>query len=84
VLIVSAFPNDYMPLPNTLIGALEDQGLSVAELAEDKSDDLRKTFGCWLSLPLSYPLAARLHFQDVRAMETIDYVDCNEIRLTQK
>ena len=109
----------------------------MAELAEDKRDDLCKTFGCWLSQPLSDPLAVRLHFQrllcfeplyrgsppeevgeifrclmpfawgtppihsvalpliasgsawvpglqDGRAMETIDYVDCNEIDLTQK
>jgi hypothetical protein len=71
LLIVSAFPNSYTALPDSVIGALQNQGLSVAELAEDKSDDLRRTFGCWLSKPLPGPLAARLHFRRLLCFEPL-------------
>jgi hypothetical protein len=57
LLVVSAFPNNYQPRPETLIGALQQNGLSVAELAADKDQDLRKLSGFWLSKPLGerYP-----------------------------
>lgn len=49
VLVVSAFPDDYTPLPNSLIGTLYQKGISVAELSKDKAVDLRASFSCWLS-----------------------------------
>lgn len=52
LLIVSAFPNSYLPLPGTLIGALHRRGLSLAELARDKERDLRDVSGFWVSKPL--------------------------------
>lgn len=49
ILIVSAFPNDYIPTRTSLVGALARSGLSIAELARHKAHDLRQTNGFWLS-----------------------------------
>lgn len=48
LLVVSAFPNDYMPT-SSLIGQLARRGLSVSMLAADKEADLRATTSCWIS-----------------------------------
>jgi hypothetical protein len=52
VLVVSAFPNDFLPTPTSLIGALDRKGLSVEALSHDKLVDLRQQFSCWLSKPV--------------------------------
>ena len=49
LLVVSAFPGHYEPVPGTVVGSLHDAGVSVADLASRKEVDLRDAFGCWLS-----------------------------------
>jgi hypothetical protein len=52
VLVVSAFPNDYVATQGSLIGALDRAGLSIVSLSEDKQADLRQQYSCWLSKPI--------------------------------
>ena len=52
VLIISAFPNEYLPTPHSLVGALDRRGLSVRALAKDRAEDLTENFACWLSKPI--------------------------------
>ncbi|MCL6258044.1 toll/interleukin-1 receptor domain-containing protein [Aquiflexum sp. TKW24L] len=54
VLVLSAYPNDYIPTPSSLIGALFSAGLSVSALARDKEIDLRMQFHCWLSKEINF------------------------------
>lgn len=55
ILVVSAFRGNYWPVPGTLIGALEQKGVSVEDLANDKAVDLLETCSCWLSKELRNP-----------------------------
>ena len=53
LLVISAFPDDYLPTPGSVIGALHLRGLDVAALANRKAVDLRAFAGCWLSEDLT-------------------------------
>ena len=53
ILIMSAFPGNYIALKGSLIDALDEKGLSVETLSLDKEVDLRSQLNCWLSKPLS-------------------------------
>jgi hypothetical protein len=66
VLIVSAFPDDYIPTRTSLIGALARVGVSIADLAQDKEVDLRRFSSCWLSRPIARP---GVHFHRVLCFE---------------
>lgn len=68
VLVVSAFPGDYLPTDGSLIGALSRKGLSVAALARDKDVDLRSAYACWLSRPIP-PGAPGLRFSRILCFE---------------
>lgn len=49
ILVISAFPNDYLPTSGSLIGALLKKEINVRKLAKEKEVDLRKLCSCWLS-----------------------------------
>ena len=55
LLVVSAFPHNYDPIPGTLIGALDRKGVSVRRLAKRPEADLRDVFSCWLSQEFDPP-----------------------------
>jgi hypothetical protein len=55
VLVVSAFKDAYYPAPGSLIGALDQKGISVEALAKEKEVDLRQAFSCWISHEISDP-----------------------------
>lgn len=68
ILVVSAFPNDYIPTPSSLIGALGARGVRVADLATKKSVDLRATCSCWLSEPI-LPKLPGIEFKRILCFE---------------
>jgi uncharacterized protein len=70
LLIVSAFPNDYLPTPTSLIGALHRKGLSVEVLAINKDVDLRESFSCWLSKEFT-PQNPGLQFRRILCFEPL-------------
>jgi hypothetical protein len=71
ILAVSAFQKSYEPNPDTLMGALANAGISVADLAKDKEIDLLAQLSCWLSKPLSETQQARFNFKKILCFEPV-------------
>jgi hypothetical protein len=69
ILAVSAFRGNYSPVHDTLIGALDRAGLSVADLALHKDVDLLNQLSCWLSKPLSPAQQARFNVKKILCFE---------------
>ena len=69
IVILSAYPNDYTPVEGTLIGALDNKGLSVAELSKNKEMDLRKFLWCWFSSELSPAQQSQFNFHHILCFE---------------
>ena len=69
ILVVSAFPGDYTPLPGSLMYALHEKGIEVGEFAKDKAVDLVKQLGCWLSKPLSSSQQEQFNFKQILCFE---------------
>lgn len=74
ILVMSAFPGNYVALPGSLIKALKDRGLNMAELAVDKEVDLTKQLDCWLSKPLSAVDQQKFNFQCILCFEPGDKI----------
>ena len=71
LLVVSAFPDDYISTSTSLIGALDRKGLSVEDLAASKYVDMRSTCSCWLSHELR-SLRPGLRFKWILCFEPAD------------
>lgn len=71
LLVVSAFPNNYTPTANSLIGALHQKGLSVYDLSLDKSEDMRQELGCWFSKELSPEFQSTLNIKRILCFEPL-------------
>lgn len=71
LLILSAFPNDYIPTPSSLVGALNRKGLSVAYLSMLKELDIRDTYACWLSSEIDYKDYNGIEFKRVLCFEPL-------------
>ena len=69
IIVLSAYPDDYTPLPHTLIGSLHDKGLSVEALSKDKEMDLRKNLWCWFSKELDAEQKRKFNFHRVLCFE---------------
>src|SRR5687768_9083871 len=69
LLVMSAFPGDYIALEGSLIYALNKKGLSVEALAMDKETDLRNQLNCWLSKPLSLDDQQKFNFKKILCFE---------------
>ena len=69
ILVMSAFPGNYIALKGSLINALNEKGLSVEALAREKEVDLRSQLSCWLSKPLSKADQQKFNFKKILCFE---------------
>ncbi|WP_207632871.1 toll/interleukin-1 receptor domain-containing protein [Foetidibacter luteolus] len=69
ILVVSAYPGSYQPVPGTLIHALFNKGIRLGDMAAAKEADLLKELGCWLSQPLTPAQKERFNFSRILCFE---------------
>lgn len=69
ILAMSAFPGEYTALEGSLMRALQDRGLQVAAMAQQKEVDLRSQLNCWLSKPLSAADQQKFNFKRILCFE---------------
>lgn len=70
ILVISAYPNDYSTVDKkTLMSALYNKGIVVADLAKDKEIDLLANLNCWLSKPLSKAQQDQFNFKKILCFE---------------
>lgn len=77
VLVVSAFPDNYVPTSTSLIGALRRRGISVADLSRDKEADLRGAFSSWISRDIGAPFP-EAGFRRIVCFESSSHVPPSE------
>lgn len=66
LVVCSAFRDDYMPVPNTLIGSLqEDFGISVEELSGHPALDMKES-GVWISEETGNEMIRRIACLEIR------------------
>lgn len=68
LLVISAYPDNYDPVPGTLVAGLEEAGLKVADLAAAKLHDMRPSTGFWLSRDLG-PIGDKLNARQIACFE---------------
>ena len=69
LLVMSAFPDDYIALKGSLIHAFQKKGLSIEELSHNKAADLRSQLHCWLSSPLSVNDQQKFNIKQILCFE---------------
>jgi len=70
ILIISAYPGSYGTIDKaTLMSALYNKGIIVADLAKDKEIDLLGHMNCWLSNPLPEAQQEQFNFKKILCFE---------------
>jgi hypothetical protein len=70
ILIISAYPGSYGTIDKaTLMSALYNKGIIVADLAKDKEIDLLGHLNCWLSKPLPKAQQEQFNFKKILCFE---------------
>jgi hypothetical protein len=77
VLVVWTIRDSYFPIPSSLIAALDQKGISVEALAQNKEVDLRGAFSCWLSREILEPPQG-IQFKRVLCYEPVQSANAAE------